>query len=304
MGRGRESWLVAACFVWVCGASHSCGGQGSDSSIPATTDTGREVTASARDLVAELFGMDDDIMSRAEVDMSVVDLPHLDTGLDVLQPSDLLVRAEVADIGGNPTLGVVSGSCGELAELFAASNPALVVNTYQFDDADSFNSGLLGSGAAKRYDLDNQGGSSLCSEVMSIQLLEECDGALLLKTETEISYDTEGSIADFTATLSGEQIGISVTRAYKGPMGNEYTVDDATALLTKKLLGLHEASANVAAEDGWDHSLLHVWTLRADWVPSLTTAWEALPPETRGTTVVMVTVEANSEWIVPEACKP
>ncbi len=227
-----------------------------------------------------------------------------DTPFEVVSPADLLEELTPQDVVDSEPLGVVSGSCGELAATFAAELPALLINTYLFNEAGNFDSSLLGKGAKKRYDQDNQGGSSLCSEVMSIQLLEECDGALLHKTETEIEYALEGSITDYISMLDGKRIGVSVTRAYKGPMGDDYTLEDATTLLTKKLDGLHDAAANVAAEDVWDHSMLHVWTLRADWVPTLTEAWEALSTETKGAVIVMVTIEENSMWIVPESCKP
>jgi hypothetical protein len=233
-----------------------------------------------------------------------LDSVELRTTAEVHPLVDALTETIDTDLAHKAPLGTVSGSCGELATLFAANEPALLVNTYDFFESESFDSSLLGSGATKRYEQDNQGGSSLCSEVMSIQLLEECDGALLHKTEIEIVYATEGSIADYTATLDEKRIGVSVTRAYKGPMGDEYSLEDATTLLTKKLNGLLEAAENVSPEDGWDHSLLHVWTLRSDWVPTLVTAWEALPAETRANSIVMVTHEENSQWIVPESCKP
>jgi hypothetical protein len=233
-----------------------------------------------------------------------LDTLELRSTVDIHPSVDGLAETTDSDLPEMAPLGTVSGSCGELGTLFAANAPTLLVNTYDFFEAESFDSSLLGSGATKRYEQDNQGGSSLCSEVMSIQLLEECEGALLHKTEIEIVYATAGSIADYTATLDEQRIGVSVTRAYKGPMGDEYTLDDATTLLTKKLNGLLEAADNVSPEDAWEHSLLHVWTLRSDWVPTLVTAWEALPAEIRANSIVMVTLEEDSLWIVPESCKP
>mgnify|MGYP006971747587 CR=1 FL=1 len=304
MGRATRNQLVKLCLVCFCGALPACNGEESVAFAPPKGDASLELTATHSDLTDENRAARQDLPPDHEVWVDQLDAVTLDVDFEVLPEVDSKLETTSPDLTGNSALGIISGSCGGLSELFAAASPALVVNTYEFADADGFDHSLLTTGAAKRYELDNEGGSSLCSEVMSIQLLEECDGALLLKTETEIDYATEGSIADFTATLDGERIGVSVTRAYKGPMGSEYTLDDATTLLTKKLSGLHQAALTVSPEDAWDHSLLHIWTLRPDWVPTLTAAWESLPPEAQETTVVMVTIEANSEWIVPEACKP
>jgi len=267
-------------------------------------DLGREIrTSETTSEPDDTLLPDNAVPSLADADEEAI-ARAVDGGLEIAVREDSSPEIAAGDQSTTPAFGIISGSCGELATHFAQAAPTLLVNTYEFDQFDSFDSSLLGAGAAKRYDQDNQGGSSLCSEVMSIQLLDECDGATLFKMETEVDYAALGSIADYIANLNEDRVGVSVTRAYKGPMGDTYTSDDATTLLTKKLNGLHEASANVSSADAWDHSLLHVWTLRADWVPILTGAWDALPSEVKGESIVMVTLEENSEWIVPEACKP
>lgn len=288
--------ILSLAILGACLSSQACR-NGASSAVPDATrlaDIGPELTPPV-----------DDLNRRPPDDGGFDQIPSVnDVAPADAAGTDSAPELRAAEGLPETSLGTVSGSCGDLPGLFAAAAPALVVNTYAFDDFESFDPSLLGAGAAKRYDRDNQGGSSLCSEVMSIQLLEECEGALLFKTETEIEYAEEGSIADYIASLEGERVGVSVTRAYQGPMDDTWTLDDASVLLTKKLAGLHEASAHVAAADAWAHSLLHVWTLRPDWVPTISAAWEVLPADLKGDAVVMVTVEANSEWIVPEACKP
>ncbi len=42
---------------------------------------------------------------------------------------------------------------------------------------------------------------------------------------------------------------------------------DSTRLLKKKLGGTNSSTASVAAADKWAKQILHIWTLRPDWVP-------------------------------------
>ena len=124
----------------------------------------------------------------------------------------------------------------------------------------------------------------------------------MLKGETEMNYDVEGKIADYLADMGGVRVGVSVTRAYKGPTIDVYTLDDATDLLQKKLSGIAEARANVSQADTWERSLVHVWTLHPEWALIVEEAWEGLAPEIKGERLVMVTVESGSEYIVSDAC--
>lgn len=56
------------------------------------------------------------------------------------------------------------------------------------------------------------------------------------KTEMEVSYFPEGgSITDYVCDIFGTKVGVSVTRAMK--YRGDYTEEDATNLLTKKLRG-------------------------------------------------------------------
>jgi hypothetical protein len=223
-------------------------------------------------------------------------------GMELPLPLDVEVAPEIADAAPSLTLGTVTGTCGELAQIITEGQATFTKNSYLFDSP-LFAAELLGEGAQKRYELDNVGGSSLCSEVMSIQLLEECAGATLYKTESEIDYGSPGDMADYLVDIAGLRVGVSVTRAYKGPMGDTYTLEDATTLLTKKLAGLDAASVNVVPEDGFTRKLLHIWTLREDWVPLVESAYQDLPAALRSDIIVLITVEENSAWVVPEACK-
>jgi len=176
------------------------------------------------------------------------------------------------------------------------------VTTYAFSGA-SFDPTPLEAGAKKRYEGVNAGGSSKCSEVMSMQLLVDCEGGGGIVTETEIQYDAGStSITDFALTIAGSKVGVSVTRAYLGPKVTTYTVADAVKLLTKKLEGVNASTAHVLPANKWVKQVLSVWTLHADWVPILEDAWKSLSPELRADTVVLVTVEQGPGWIVMDDC--
>jgi len=199
--------------------------------------------------------------------------------------------------------GLVTGDCGVIQEQLGLDTPSLFVNTYEFNDSESFDDTLLVEGALDRYNSENAGGSSICSEAMSIQLLHECEGADLFKMETEITYDVEGKMTDWIAAVDGQKVGVSVTRAYKGPGVSQYFEEDAIQLLEKKLSGILESTANVSQEDAWVKQVLHVWTLQPDWVPTLQAAYDQLSPDLKADTIVLITVEANSDYIVTNTCK-
>lgn len=76
------------------------------------------------------------------------------------------------------------------------------------------------------------------------------------QTEMEVSYFPEGgSITDYVCDIFGTKVGVSVTRAMK--YRGEYTEEDATNLLTKKLKGtyiLHKhviGGTGFTLEKGW-----------------------------------------------------
>ncbi len=187
--------------------------------------------------------------------------------------------------GKSTPWGPISGACGVLAGELASPQPSFYVNTWKFDVGGPFDPKPLRPGAQARYSGPNAGGSSKCSETMSMQLLYECEGAVTLKTETEISYAVAGDITDWLASFGGAKIGVSVTRAYMGPTIETYNESDATTLLKKKLGGVLKSTANVAPADKWQKQIVHIWTLHADWVPTLQTAWQNLDAATKANTI-------------------
>ena len=239
----------------------------------------------------------------------VADTPPDDDGAapqDVERPlepepsDDASSPAEVAPV--ETAWGRIEAPCGALAEALLVGGPSIHQGTYQFTDDAGFDPTALTGKRRQRFDEPNAGGSSRCGEVMSMQYLVDCEGMSITKTEVEMVYDTPGKIADFLARSGDVDLGVSVTRAYKGPVIDTYSEAEAADLLTDKLAGLAEARVNVNASDLWSASMLHVWTLRDDWAALVASAWESLSPEVKGQIHLVITVEQGSAEIVTDGC--
>ncbi len=288
-------WLVGAALLGSC-ASASPTPAASQGDAAAAIDSGADAAggadaASAADVASGPDGA-------AAADAAAADAAGVDAG-----GADAAGDGSAGGPSKSTAWGPIAGSCGVMAPELKSGAPSFLVNAWKFDKSGPFDPLPLRSGAKKRYDGPNAGGSSKCSEVMSMQLLHECDGAVTLKPEVEITYDFQGSITDWLADFGGVKIGVSVTRAYKGPTVTTYTLADADALLTKKLKGILEASSNVSAADKWQKQILHVWTLRPDWVPILKQSWDKLDAAIKADTVVLVTVEEGSDSVVKDTCQ-
>ncbi|MEZ4462188.1 MAG: hypothetical protein R3E66_21195 [bacterium] len=131
----------------------------------------------------------------------------------------------VADMSVATGFGVITGQCGEIdmTELLS-SQPFLFVNTidFQMDPYDDADLPRLTPGGQEIIADGNAGGSSIMSEVFAYEVLERCDMAALLKTETEIVYQTQGKITDLLVQLDGLKVGVSVTRAVSFPRDFPY----------------------------------------------------------------------------------
>ncbi len=145
--------------------------------------------------------------------------------------------------------------------------------------------------------LPNAGGTSVESEVMSLEILDRCFGAELAKTEMEIEYWPEGSKkTDYSVNLAGRSIGVSVTSAMK--YRGRFVEEDARFLLRKKLYGVIESSKNVLRQHKWERQILHVWASHAYIADVIHNEFNKLSAELQHNTIVMVTVsKGNSQWL-------
>ncbi len=188
--------------------------------------------------------------------------------------------------------GDLAGMCGVLndPELTGAT-PALFRDSLTFmrrynDPADR---PLLTPGGRILAATPNAGGSSGFSELFAFEQLARCELAGLVKTETQIVYDTAGKITDILVELDGRKIGVSVVRAVAFPFGSTYTVEAATTIIQRKLEDIQLSSMNVSAADRWVKQVLAVIAYDDQHVEAVVQAWTALESTVRADTVLVVT---------------
>lgn len=188
--------------------------------------------------------------------------------------------------------GDLAGMCGVLndAEL-TGTTPSIVHATLTFarrynDPADR---PLLTIGGARMMATPNAGGSSGLSEAFAYEQLARCELAPLLKTETEIVYDTTGKITDLMVSIDGYKIGVSVTRAVAYPFGQPYTLSSATTLLTRKLEDIQASTASVSAADRWEKQALAYMSWDDQSTAMLDQAWAGIDPTIKADTILLIT---------------
>ena len=214
--------------------------------------------------------------------------PDAAVGTDA--PADAAVDAPT----GVPLAGFgeLAGMCGVLADPeLTGPSPLAVHATLTFarrynDPADR---PLLTTGGVRMMATPNAGGSSGMSEAFAYEQLARCELAPLLKTETEITYDTTGKITDLLVSVDGHKIGVSVTRAVAYPFGQPYTVSAATTLLMRKLEDIQLSTANVSAADRWEKQILAYMSWDDQSTASLDQAWAGIDPSIKGDTILIVT---------------
>ncbi|MDQ3364424.1 MAG: hypothetical protein M3680_03255 [Myxococcota bacterium] len=212
--------------------------------------------------------------------------------VDAALTSDAMLDAAVEE--GVPLMGFgdLAGMCGVLndPELTGAT-PVLVRDSLTFarrynDPADR---PLLTPGGRILAATPNAGGSSGFSELFAFEQLARCERAALVKSETEIVYDTVGKITDILVELDGHKIGVSVVRAVAFPFGSTYTVEAATTIIQRKLEDIQLSSMNVSAADRWVKQVLAVIAYDDQHVEAVAQAWAALATTVRADTVLVVT---------------
>lgn len=207
--------------------------------------------------------------------------------------------------GMGDILGTLSGSCGIVKTQLTTTTPSFVENQLVFVAGETYDKASLSPDGDRMYDTANAGGSSTESEVMSLEVLRYCDGAKLLKTETEILYappDDSGanSITDYEVSIGGTKIGVSVTRAYK-PSSQTLTDSDVKSLLEKKLEGVIRSSQRVLPADKWQKQVLHVWTATTDATQAIERVLPTIDASIRADTIVLVTQTSGGGFIY---CNP
>lgn len=193
--------------------------------------------------------------------------------------------------------GAIDGQCGELdpSELEAMAPPFELYNAIDFASA-VFSRDVLSPGGQILFDDPNAGGSSKESEIIAYEVLYRCELAGLVKTETEIVYDDVGAITDMLVTIDGLRIGVSVVRAYA--FMADYTVADALAKMTEKLVDIEESSANVSPADAWSKQILHVVAEKPENADAVQQALPQIDAAIRGDTIIVITVTNGNDAFI------
>ncbi|KAG0326550.1 hypothetical protein BG004_002935 [Podila humilis] len=223
--------------------------------------------------------------------------------IDQMNQDELLIefgrKPCVFDYAPNMTFYISPVSISHLATgLCTRSRPAcVIINTsiprgLRFDDMDWSEDSL------RMLNTPNAGGSSLLSEVLSCEMLNQCLGATLAKTEMEIKYlFAYQPITDYTITLpnlsSRMHIGVSVTRAFA--FKGRYTRVDCRKLLIKKLRGILASTRNVI-DERFLKQILHVWVPNGKVARTVQATYKTLPLEVTRNTVVIISV-VNAPWV-------
>jgi hypothetical protein len=211
------------------------------------------------------------------------------------------------DGGSTPTgdiLGTLSGSCGVVKTLLTTTSPSFETNLLAFVAGEKYEQASLSPDGQKIYTTPNAGGSSTESEVMSFEVLRYCEGAKLVKTETEVKYaPADGgpaSITDILVEISGKKVGVSVTRAYKPP---SQTLSDADvkSLLEKKFQGINVSSQRVLPEDKWVKQVLHVFAANKAAAEAVARVLPSIDASLKADTVVLLTQTTGGGFVY---CNP
>lgn len=198
--------------------------------------------------------------------------------------------------------GAISGDCGVLDDTeWNTATPFWFAGTLDFA-ADRYDDpsdrGRLTPGGQKIVSTANAGGSSVYSEVFAYEWLARCEQATLIKTETEIVYDTVSKKADILVQIDGHNIGVSVTRLVHFPFGQPYTLIDADTLLRRKLDDIQLATTSVSAADRWSRQMLSIVAYDTQHAMVAMTAWNALPEATRDDTILIVSVTNGDDTFI------
>lgn len=249
-------------------------------------------------------GLFDAMLVDAPLDAASVDAPadadapdasedagHDDSGAD----SGVLVDAgaDAADgaIDPVPGFGTIVGPCGRVPPEVDDVDPSFFVVRLDFEDDryDMSDLELLTEGAQRLMIEPNEGGSSRESEAFAYEVLERCEGATaLVEPERGVTYVSETSKKTDLVAFIGENVGVSVTRAFIFS-GGPYPLSEAQRVVGAKLDDILVSTAN-ALEPMWDKQILVVMADNDDAAARVREAWDGFTAERRADTIVYVVI--------------
>jgi len=199
-------------------------------------------------------------------------------------------------------LGTLSGSCGIVKTLLTTGTPTFEKNALAFVAGETYEAASLSTEGHRIMTTPNAGGSSVESEVMSFEVLRACEGAKLLKTETEVKYleNTTGPSTDILVEIGGKRVGVSVTRAYR-PKNQTFPDADVKSLIQKKLEDVNKSSARVKPEDEWVKQILHVFASNQAQADAVARVLPTIDAAIRANTIVLLTQTSGGGFVY---CNP
>lgn len=213
-----------------------------------------------------------------------------------------VVEADAAvDGAAQVGFGDLNGMCGVLmATDLTGADPEIVRATMTFARAysDPADRPLLTPGGQHLAETPNAGGSSGLSEIFAYEQLARCEHASLLKTETEIMYDGTGKITDLEVEMSGQKIGVSVTRAQSYPLGSPYTLSAASTLITRKLDDIQASTAHVSGADKWTKQVLAILAWDSAAADTMAQAWTMADATVKADTIVIITTTNGEDTFI------
>lgn len=231
--------------------------------------------------------------------------PGGETTTDGGKPSKDSGSKTDANVAPGDILGTLTGSCGLVKTYLTATTSTYVKNALEFKTGDVYDKSTLSDDGDIMFDTPNAGGSSVESEIMTFEVLRACEGAKLVKTETEILYsppDDAGpsSITDILVSIDNTKIGVSVTRVYK-PSNQTLADKDVKDLLVKKLEGINRSSVRVLPADKWKKQILSIWTANKAATDAVDRVVPTLDASLKADTIILVTQAKGGGFIF---CNP
>jgi hypothetical protein len=208
-----------------------------------------------------------------------------------------------ASVTPGDILGTLSGSCGIVKTQLTATTPSLVQNALTFVAGETYERASLSADGQRMFDTPNAGGSSVESEVMSLEVLRACEGAKLLKTETEVGYLKDagaGPITDILVEIAGKRVGVSVTRAYK-PKSQPFPDSAVKSLIEDKLADINRSSQRVEPGDKWVKQILHVFAANKAQADAVVRVVPTIDAAIRADTIVLLTQTTGGGFVY---CNP
>ena len=239
-----------------------------------------------------------------ELDASVVDPSESDAGVAVKGDAS---TSDAGSIDGGPygtLLGTLTGSCGIVRSQLLQPTPSFELQHLTFVAGETFGAASISADGQRMLTTPNAGGSSIESEVMSFEILRYCEGAKLLKTETEIQYMSGGSggsnITDNLLEIDGKKVGVNPIRIYR-PSNITLTDADVKKDLSDKLTSIKVSSERVVPADKWVKQIMHVWTANAAATDAVKRMYPTIDASTKADTIVLVTETKGGGYLY---CNP